>query len=438
MENEHGEKTFELEGSSLKEARDLAKKKVPVGQKILSEKIICDVKCCTIRGVKEDTQAAFEDVRKQVPSSVVIVKEKILFEPGYKKHLIAADDEQSARTFALKFAIDENDLIKNIKIEKLKRKGFLGIGRRPNLYHVGVLKQAVVEVDFVVKARILVKIGPIPSITQLLESLEYLTMLLQEIWSRLECTPTPFREDPELAFADGMHLTPIFNSLKEKVSVPFNSILADAQCLFSDDSAIQNLQTLNLGPPNSRFDRVQKLKDSMDELYDKNPYGTYKRTKSNWTPDRMSMGMYNIEKREIIKDQLKEAATTITNTIKELKKIDYSEVCSAATEALRNIKSTLTCASCGRTYELMKTGSVITDSVAQGAIASQGTVVIGFEKQKVPVDAVYTTNNSEWTVTKHNMTRKSIEEIRNGMTSGQKRRWNCRACGHEQDYKYIP
>ena len=247
--------TFELEGASLEEARNHAKEKVPVGQRIVSEEILCNGKTDTIRGVKKTVQAAFEDVYKQVPAGAVIINEEIRIQPRDYILPIEAYDEQSARTCAQSkidqtaLVIDPTALIKNIKIEKLGVKGFLGIGKSPNLYHVGVSQPAVVEVAFVsVKARIRVKTGPVPSITQLLESLKGLMRTTSENGSLIERIPV--KGDLESV----MLLTVVFNLLKEKVSVPFNSILADAKCLFPGDSAIQNIQMLNLGPPNRAFD----------------------------------------------------------------------------------------------------------------------------------------------------------------------------------------
>jgi hypothetical protein len=53
----------------------------------------------------------------------------------------------------------------------------------------------------------------------------------------------------------------------------------------------------------------------------------------------------------------------------------------------------------------------------------------------MPVDAVYPAKESEWTAKMRSDTEESLGEIRKWMANGQKRRWNCRACGHEQEYK---
>lgn len=93
----------------------------------------------------------------------------------------------------------------------------------------------------------------------------------------------------------------------------------------------------------------------------------------------------------------------------------------------------LKCASCGRNYELGKTGSVMTSTVALSKMAQ----VVGSGVEAIPVDAVYPEEEPKWTTLLRANTEASLAEIQSGLDKGQHRRWNCRACGHEQDYDLL-
>lgn len=98
-------------------------------------------------------------------------------------------------------------------------------------------------------------------------------------------------------------------------------------------------------------------------------------------------------------------------------------------------KLRLKCESCGKFFELGKNASVMTDKVAMSMM--KNAVVIGIVGKKPPIDAIYPANESDWTSALRRTTEESLEEIQNDLSAGRSRRWNCRACGREQDYTDI-
>ncbi|MBW1918589.1 MAG: hypothetical protein JRI57_11315, partial [Deltaproteobacteria bacterium] len=216
---------IEFEGLSVEEARTSAKATLPPEHRIIHEEILCHEKKDVAQGVGETLEAAFEQARSRVPSGTPVVSEKVKVQPGEQMLTIKAYDEQTARDKVH----SQSDLtwrIERIALEKLGRKGFLGLGKTPNSYCVKVFQPAVVEVAFIrTKARIRVQIGPLPSIPDLLNSLKELKKVTSETWQRLK--ENPVRGEVAALIV----LTATFTFLKEKVSDPFNYILTDVKCL---------------------------------------------------------------------------------------------------------------------------------------------------------------------------------------------------------------
>jgi hypothetical protein len=99
-----------------------------------------------------------------------------------------------------------------------------------------------------------------------------------------------------------------------------------------------------------------------------------------------------------------------------------------------DLQPLLSCGKCGRLFVPGKTGQVMTAKVA----ATMMKMAVGVPEHAVPLDTVYPANETEWNATMTRTNNESLVEIRQGLASGQTRRWKCRACGHEQDYTKSP
>jgi hypothetical protein len=155
---------LEIEADSLQTARQQAKAQVPAGLCMLSETILSDGKQSTAKGVADSASAALEKARKDVPDGAEIVSEKELVPTSHRSIEVEAFDEQAARLSAEKtIGWSWSAKIERVILKTEGKKGFLGMGKKPNLYQVTVFQPSVAEVRFGRKAKIRVEIGEIPS-----------------------------------------------------------------------------------------------------------------------------------------------------------------------------------------------------------------------------------------------------------------------------------
>jgi hypothetical protein len=151
-------KTVEVEADSLKEARKELNYRIPQGLSVLSEKIISDGNHKTSRGIAGTTDEAYAKAQAKVPGGAEIVGKKEISSSERKDLTIEAFDEHSAREQARNQS-GKTAIIKDIKLITLGTPGFLGIGKKPNQYQVEVLLQAIVEITYKTKAKIVAELG---------------------------------------------------------------------------------------------------------------------------------------------------------------------------------------------------------------------------------------------------------------------------------------
>lgn len=165
--------SIEVEADSLSEARNKVKAKVPEGFEILSEKILSDGKIESIRAIADTTEAAYEEALSRLPSEVEVVEKKKLKAPYQKTIVVEAFDEQSARAKVEK-EITKTARIVNVNLLKQGKKGFLGMGKKPNRYEFQVFQQAIVTIGYKKKAKIRVVLHESPDFwIQRLENKDY-------------------------------------------------------------------------------------------------------------------------------------------------------------------------------------------------------------------------------------------------------------------------
>ena len=152
------DQVIEIEADSIEEATKQAITRKPRGLDILSEEILSDGKRKSVKGVADTMETALTEARDLVPAGAEIIEEKELISPSQRLLKVEAHDEATAEK-EVKGKIHESGRIDSIRLKTLAKKGFLGIGKKPNVYDVKVLQPAVAEVTFKGKAKIRVKVG---------------------------------------------------------------------------------------------------------------------------------------------------------------------------------------------------------------------------------------------------------------------------------------
>ncbi len=161
---------IEIEADSIEEAIKQANTRKPRDFSILSEEILSDGKRKSVKGVADTMETAFAQARDLVPAGAKIIEEKEQITPSQRFLEVEAYDEASAEKKA-KGNIHKSGRIDSVRLKTLAKKGFLGIGKTPNVYEVKVLQPAVAKVTFKSKAKIRVKVGKKPEADRLLDEL---------------------------------------------------------------------------------------------------------------------------------------------------------------------------------------------------------------------------------------------------------------------------
>lgn len=146
----------EYEGDSFEEIRE--KLQVKGSYYFFSKKTLSDGKEKVSKAVTDTIEDASAEAKKGVPSNAKIVKETILIKPYTKTIPVQAFDELTARN-KVKNEIDSTARIEDCKMTTEGRKGFLGIGKTPNIYSVTIFQPAVVEITFQRKVKIQVEVS---------------------------------------------------------------------------------------------------------------------------------------------------------------------------------------------------------------------------------------------------------------------------------------
>jgi len=150
--------TLDVEADTLEAARKEASGRVRSGLSILSEKILCDGKPESLKGVGSTPEEALDTVRKKLPSGARSLSEKQLLVASKEDIEVEAHNDGEAKNI-LKQRIDSTATIEGICMKTPGKRGFLGIGRKPGKYQGHVSQPAVAEVTFQRKARIRIELG---------------------------------------------------------------------------------------------------------------------------------------------------------------------------------------------------------------------------------------------------------------------------------------
>ncbi|MDD5542343.1 MAG: hypothetical protein PHX83_04145 [Acidobacteriia bacterium] len=146
--------TLEVEADSIERAREQVIPQIPSGFSIVNEKVIQSSDVVTVRAYADDSSSAFVKAMAKVPEGAEVIERKEIVAAEQKVLGIDAFTEAEARN-----GVKSDVVIQNVKLTSLGKKGFLGIGKRPNRYEVTVLRQAGVEIRYQRKLKMAFRLG---------------------------------------------------------------------------------------------------------------------------------------------------------------------------------------------------------------------------------------------------------------------------------------
>ena len=105
----------------------------------------------TVRGIAETTEAALAKALGVLPAYAEVVEKNEIVAPASKTLALEAADENRARTQAQSQAVSEygpGATVEVLALAEAGRKGFLGLGAKPDRYEVVIARKAVVEIVY--------------------------------------------------------------------------------------------------------------------------------------------------------------------------------------------------------------------------------------------------------------------------------------------------
>jgi HEAT repeat protein len=105
----------------------------------------------TVRGIADTTEAAFTKALGVLPAYAEVVEKNEIVAPASKTLTLEAADENTAQTQAQSRAASEygpDAIVEHLALATAGRKGFLGLGARPDQYEARIARRAVVEVVY--------------------------------------------------------------------------------------------------------------------------------------------------------------------------------------------------------------------------------------------------------------------------------------------------
>jgi serine/threonine-protein kinase len=154
---------IEAEDSSLDVAENKLKSQIPEGYLLVSKTFISDGRPISIRCVGDTTDDAFAEASRKVPEEGIVLNKVELAQAGQEVITVRAFNEEEALSIAEKEAHNPLGVnIKSMKILRLAIRGrrrFLFIKGTPNHYDIEIKRQAIVDIIYKVKVKIVAKIG---------------------------------------------------------------------------------------------------------------------------------------------------------------------------------------------------------------------------------------------------------------------------------------
>jgi DNA-directed RNA polymerase subunit RPC12/RpoP len=144
---------FEGVALTLEEARSQARAKAPEGFSVLQESVDSPGTPVIVRGLGPTSKAALAAAKHKAPEGWRTVTGKQIAKALTRTIFLTASDEADAGSQA-RASLGRNSSIAHLKLLTAGKRGFLGMGRTPNQYEVGIRELAEVELTFTVAAKV--------------------------------------------------------------------------------------------------------------------------------------------------------------------------------------------------------------------------------------------------------------------------------------------
>jgi hypothetical protein len=145
-----------FESDSVENAQALAREKAPEGSHLIEEQVLAKGGLQRVEGFGDSPERAVDDAKGRLPPNAEIFGTKLISPPGKRTVSVDAFNEEQARSQVLA-SVETLESIATVVRTSPGKKGFLGIGKSPGRYDVNIMKKAVANVDYTVKARISVE-----------------------------------------------------------------------------------------------------------------------------------------------------------------------------------------------------------------------------------------------------------------------------------------
>lgn len=141
--------TLQEKGITVDDAREKIKMKTPAGYQIVSTDIIASGER-TVSGSGETTDLAFFNVLEKIGQKSVLQR-RVIVDSKEETLIVEAYDEKEAigkNSFSQLGYAGPPVVVRNTKLAVKGRRGFLGIGKKPNQYMIDIFRHAVVEITY--------------------------------------------------------------------------------------------------------------------------------------------------------------------------------------------------------------------------------------------------------------------------------------------------
>jgi hypothetical protein len=148
-----------VEAASVEEARKISEDlDLPAGLSLLSEEAV-EGSPGWAYGHGDTMEQARADAMHKVPSGAEVVSSRDIETPERRSVIVEAFDWPTANYCARKQVDDMAMSVTDTIISKPGKKGFLGMGRKPNQYEVVLFRRGFVRVDYQVRPKLVRKVG---------------------------------------------------------------------------------------------------------------------------------------------------------------------------------------------------------------------------------------------------------------------------------------
>lgn len=151
-------RSIEVEAEDLRGARDKLASQMSNTEIVVAERPIEDGQSRTSTGVGETEGDALAAARGEIPNEARVLKRSTLKAPEHQVMTVDALDEQSARS-DVESRLNKTQVLRNLSLHRLGRRGILGIGRTPNVYSADIFQRCVVEVIWASNAKLAARVG---------------------------------------------------------------------------------------------------------------------------------------------------------------------------------------------------------------------------------------------------------------------------------------